>query len=89
MAGTDGTAVGNGVIISAVKSGFVHFRNTAPDQPSMAYVQCTYTNSPVDVEPERFREKGTDTASVTFSQLDSEKAETWSIIIEYEIYKSG
>ena len=89
MAGTDGTAVGNGIILSAVKSGFVTTLNTAPDMTSMALVQCTYTNSPVDVEPERFRWKGTETASVTFSQLDSEAAETWNVVIEYEIYKSG
>ena len=89
MAGTDQIALGNSIIISAVKAGFVNTKNTAPDQPSMAIVQCTYSNSPVDVEPERFREKGTDTASVTFSQLQGEATETWNIIIEYEIYKSA
>lgn len=89
MVGTDGTAVGNGVIISAVRAGFVNTMSTAPDLPSMAIVQCTYTNSPVDVEPERFRWKGTNTASVTFKQLNSEAAETWNVVIEYEIYDSG
>ena len=89
MAGTDGTAVGNGIIISAVKSGFNHALNTAPDMTSTAFVQCTYTNTPVDVEPERFRFKGTDTASVTFSQLNSEVAETWNVMVEYEIYRNG
>ena len=88
MAGTDQTALGNGVIITAVKSGFGHTLNTAPDLTSMASVQCTYSNTPVDVEPEKFRWKATDTSSVTFSQLDSEAAETWNIIVEYEIYDS-
>jgi len=86
MAGTDGTAVGNAIIVSAVKTGFGHTLNTAPDMTATHFVECTYTNSPVDVEPERWRWKATNTSSVTFMQLQGEAAETWNIVVEYEIY---
>jgi len=86
---TDESGLGNGIIITAVKTGFGHTNNTAPDMTSHVSVQCTYSNSPIDVEPERFRKKATDTSSVTFTQLNSEAAETWNVVIEYEIYKRG
>ena len=85
---TDESALGNGIIITAVKSGFTHVNNTAPDLTSHLSVQCTYSNSPIDVEPERFRRKATNTSNVTFMQLDCEAAETWNIVCEYEIYKT-
>lgn len=85
---TDESAMGNGIIITAVKTAFTHVNNTAPDMTSHVSVQCTYSNSPIDVEPERFRRKATDASSVTFSQLNSEAAETWNVVIEYEIYDS-
>ena len=86
---TDESGLGNGIIITAVKTGFGHTLNTAPDMTSHVSVQCTYSNSPIDVEPERFRKKGTNASSVTFSQLNSEASETWNIVIEYEIYVNG
>jgi len=88
-AGTDQTGLGNGIIITGVKSGFCKPLNTAPDMTSHVSVQCTYSNSPVDVEPEKFRDMGTTAASITFSQLDSSKAETWNVVCEYTIYKRG
>jgi len=85
---TDESALGNGIIITAVKTGFGHANNTAPDLTSHISVHCTYSNSPIDVEPERFRRKATNASSITFSQLDSEAAEVWNVLIEYEIHKN-
>jgi len=87
MAG-DNEAIGNGIIVTALRSGFGHTLNTAPDLASHVSVECTFSNSPVDVEPERFRQKATNTSSITFSQLDCEAAETWNVVCEYEIYKT-
>lgn len=86
---TDESGLGNGIIITAVKNGFGHVNNSAPDMTSHVSVQCTYSNSPIDVEPERFKKKATDTSSVTFSQLNSEASETWNVVIEYEISTTG
>ncbi len=86
MAG-DNEASGNGIIIRALKSGFNHTLNVDPDYPS-DYVEGVWSNMPVDVEPERFRDKGTTTASVTFTQLQVEAAETFNIKLEYTIYTS-
>ena len=87
MAG-DNEAIGNGIIVTAVRSGFGHTLNTAPDLTSHLSVEANVANQPVDVEPERFRQKATNTSSVTFMQLDCEAAETWNIVCEYEIYKT-
>lgn len=86
---TDESALGNGIIITAVKSGIGNTLNTAPDMTSHVSVQCTFSNSPIDVEPEKFRKKGTNTSSITFKQLASEAADTWNVVIEYEVYTRG
>ena len=89
MAG-DNEALGNSVIVTGVKTAFVNANNTAADASCAGHVlvQATYSNSPVDVEPERFRDMGTTAASITFKQLNGEAAETWNIVCEYEISKS-
>jgi len=87
MAG-DNEAMGNGVIVTGVKASFVHAKNTSPDLAGHVVVQGSAANLPVDVEPERFRDKGTTLASITFKQLTAEAAETVNIVIEYEIYTS-
>jgi len=86
MAG-DNEASGNGVIVTGVKSGFVHKLNTDPDLAGHVVVEAVWSAMPVDVEPERFRDMGTSTASITFNQLTAEASETVNIVIEYEIYK--
>ena len=88
MAG-DNEALGNSIIITGVKAGFIKAENTAPDMTSMSSVQVTWSNSPVDVEPERIRWKASDASSITFMQLQGEATETWNIVIEYEIYTNG
>lgn len=87
MAG-DCEAAGNGIIITAVRSGTNNANNTAPDMTSPYFVQATCLNCPIDVEPEVFRTKGTTAASITFTQLDSEAAETFNVVVTYEIHKT-
>ena len=87
MAG-DNEAMGNGVIVTGVKTAFVHKLNTLPDLAGHVVVEGVWSAMPIDVEPERFRDKGTSLASITFKQLTAEAAETFNIVIEYEIYTS-
>jgi len=87
MAG-DCEAQGNGVIVTGVKASFVQKENTAADMLGHVNVQANIVNGPIDVEPERFRDKGTTLGSITFKQLTAEAAETFNIVIEYEIYTS-
>ena len=87
MAG-DNEALGNGIIVTAVRAGMPNANNTAPDLNAPYIVEATWSNSPVDVEPEKFRVKGNAGASITFSQLQGEASETWNIACTYEIHKT-
>jgi len=87
MAG-DNEAMGNGIIVTGVKASFVQKENTAADLLGHVVVEGVWSAMPIDVEPERFRDKGTTLASITFKQLTAEAAETFNIVIEYEIYEA-
>jgi len=83
---TDEQAVGNGIIISAVKTGIGDAKNTAPDQTSF-YVQATILKPVVDIrDVEDFRDTGSTAASITFKQLVAHSAETWFIHLRYDLY---
>lgn len=83
----DEAAIGNGIIISAVKTGMEDSLNTAPDQTSH-YVMANIITPVVDVrDVEDFRDKGTTTASITFKQTLAQSAETWYIHLRYDLYK--
>ena len=80
---TDEQAVGNGITLTGVVSGFNNVNNTAPDQASFA-VQATILKPIVDIKPvEEFRRVGTTAASITFSQVVAHSAETWQIKLTY------
>jgi len=87
MAG-DNEAMGNGVIITGVKSGFVHTLNVSPDLAGHVVVEAVWSAMPIDVIPEHFRDMGTSTAKITFKQLTAEASETVNIVINYEIYEA-
>lgn len=87
MAG-DNLAMGNGVIVTGVKSGFVHKLNVDPDLKGHVIVEAVWSVMPIDVVPENFRDMGTSTASITFKQLTAEAIETVNIVINYEIYEA-
>lgn len=78
--------LGNGIIISAVKSGLERAENTAPDQTSH-YIQANIITPVVDVrDVEDFRDKGSTTATITFKQVVAQDAETWYIHLRYDLY---
>ena len=82
----DSDAVGNGIIISAVKTGMGDALNTAPDQTSF-FIQATILKPVVDIHPvEEFRDTGSTTASITFKQTVAHSAETWNIYLRYDLY---
>jgi hypothetical protein len=82
----DSDAVGNGITISAVKTGMGDALNTAPDQTSF-YVQATILKPVIDIrDVEEFRDQGSTTASITFKQTVAHSAETWFIHLRYDLY---
>ena len=82
----DSDAVGNGIIISAVKTGMGDALNDSPDQTSM-FIQATILKPVVDIrDVEDFRDTGSTTASITFKQTVAHSAETWFIKLNYRIY---
>lgn len=86
MAATDEQAIGNGITISAVKTGMGDALNTAPDQTAF-FVQATILNPIVDVrDVEEFRDVGSTTASITFNQTVAHSAETWFLKFRYDLY---
>jgi len=75
-----------GVLVSAIKSGFNDILNTDPDHTGTGY-QVNFYHPIIDIEPEMFRSKGTTTASITFKEQKCEtNVDTATIQILYEIY---
>lgn len=82
----DSDAVGNGITISAVKTGMEAALNTAPDQTSF-FIQATILKPVIDVrDVEDFRDKGSTTGSITFKQTVAHSAETWFLHLRYDLY---
>ena len=78
-----------GGIIAIVKSGFDDILNVDPDMQGIGYIFDWY-HPLIDVEPECFRSKGTEAASITFNeQRVGDKAETIQALILYEIQTSA
>ena len=78
-----------GGLIAIVKSGFDDILNVDPDMQSIGYIFDWY-HPLIDVEPEWFRSKGTEAASITFNeQRVGDKAETIQALILYEIQTSA
>lgn len=83
-----GTAYQGG-LVSAVKVGFNDVLNTDPDHEAWGYT-FIWNHPIVDLEPEMFRSKGTETASITFKEQKTEtNAEIISVYILYEIQTSA
>lgn len=77
-----------GGLISAVKSGFNDTLNTDPDHTGTGYI-FNFNHPIIDIEPEWFRSKGTEAASITFNEQKSDtNAETIQVLILYEIQTS-
>lgn len=82
----DSDAVGNGITISAVKTGIGDALNDSPDQTSF-FIQATILKPVVDIrDVEDFRDKGSTAASITFKQTVAHSAETWFIHLRYDLY---
>lgn len=83
---TDEQAIGNGITVSAVKTGMERAENTAPDQTSF-FIQATILKPVVDIrDVEDFRDKGSTAASITFKQVVAHSAETWFLHFRYDLY---